>query len=201
MIASSEFPFTPTVREELRRLANSGSLEPINNQNNIGLMRDRNGNTDLSALNSNNPNSRIKPFVLSPFLAELSKWFVRLSESHLGDEFVTQAYAGITTDGGILTYPHCDSGIRTRLSLAIADSETNASTLFLSDIVHEEDLCDLPPEIPQMESLLKRLGRSAFSQARMGQIAWFGPTERHGEMPLPAGTPKILMTSSTYQEA
>lgn len=205
MISYNTYPYSSDVVDELKRYAEDGALETIEDARSIGNLRGLSGERNLDTLNVGKSRARVQAFGASAVFSDALEWFIKQSDNHFGQYFNTRGYVGLTQPDGILSYIHLDTRMSGRLNIAFAaldepledgSEPTNPSTLFYEGEALPEVQAMVNDKMP-MEQVLQKLGSDAFTQAAMGQTASFGTDTYHGEMLLPPGTPKLFLASTS----
>lgn len=188
---------TPQVQGELHRLNSAGILKPLDSEYSPGILRGINGNTNTRLLNSALPHARYQPLLNSRILFDAVAEFNATAAHVLGTgRYMLKGYAGRTTGDGALAELHVHDGMRAIVNTVIAseDGTSQPTTMFYEGPLSAEPFRDRP-----ITEALEGLGVGHFTQLEQGQIAEFGPTDFHGEPPLPEGLGRMLLVAYSYE--
>lgn len=196
MKVSASLSLTAGVSRELRRLDSEGVLEPLDSEFSPGILRGVNGNKNVGLLNAGLNRARIVPIFASQILVRTLIEFDEKAAEILGTQrYLIKGYAGKTTETGALAYLHAHDNMRSIVNAVVAGQDNpDVTTMFYGGSEPAEPYRDR-----SMADAINGLGVRNFTQVEPGQITQFGPTDFHGEPPLPVGTPRLLLVAYSYE--
>lgn len=197
MKSVASLSLTPGVHRELLRLHGEGMLEPLDSEFSPGILRGLDGNKNVGLLNATLPRAKFMPILASEVLTRsLVEFDIKVAELLQTERYMIKGYAGITSGEGSLSYLHAHDSMKGIVNAVVSGAGNNAqgTTMFYTGETSAEPYRDTA-----MPDAIAALGEENFFQPNEGELTHFGPTEFHGEPPLPANIPRMLLVAYSYE--